>query len=376
MLLMGLDYRDWEAKDIPRTDSMILLTIDPLTKTAGMLSIPRDMWVTIPGFNNAKINTAYFLGETYKIPGGGPALAAKTVENFLGVPIQFYAQIDFQAFVDFIDAIGGVDIKVKDGGLVIDPVGSGNTIVLGEGTQTFDGKTTLAYARARHSEKGDFDRARRQQQVILAIRDNILNYYSLPKLVANAPSLYQKLASGIRTNMTLSQVIELAWLIKDIDAKKIARGVIQPTDVTFGKSPDGLDIMKPIPDKIRILRDQIFTTSGPIGPAATGNDPKVLMVAENPRISIRNGTQVADLAVRTQQYLQSMGLNVVEAVSADRIYDVSQISLNTGKPYTLKYLANMFQVPTGQIENKGYAPDQPADIIIIIGNDWAANNPM
>jgi hypothetical protein len=210
----------------------------------------------------------------------------------------------------------------------------------------------------------------------MAIRDNILNYYSLPKLVANAPALYQKLSSGIHTNMTLDQVIQISWLVKDIDVKKIVKGVIQPTDVTFGKSPDGLDIMKPIPDKIRILRDSIFTTSGPVGPAAAGNDPKALMVAEKPRISIRNGTQVADLAVRTQAYLQSIGLNVVEVISADRIYDVSSISLNTGKPYTLKYLSEMLQVPTSRIENKGYAPDQPADIIIILGNDWASNNPM
>ena len=75
---------------------MILLTIDPLTKTAGMLSIPRDMWVNIPGFGYSRINTAYSLGEGSKLPGGGPELARKTVEQFIGVPIQYYAQIDFR----------------------------------------------------------------------------------------------------------------------------------------------------------------------------------------------------------------------------------------------------------------------------------------
>src|SRR5690606_1108907 len=97
-LVMGLEFRDWEAGEVPRTDTMMLVTLDPLSNTAGMLSIPRDMWVSIPGFDNAKINTAYYLGEIYKLPGGGPGLAMKTVEEFLGVPIDYYAQIDFYAF--------------------------------------------------------------------------------------------------------------------------------------------------------------------------------------------------------------------------------------------------------------------------------------
>jgi len=98
MLFMGLDYRDWEAGDIPRTDTMILFSFDPIGNTASMISIPRDLWVSIPGFDYEKINTAYFLGESWKIPGGGPGLAMKTVEQLLGVPIQYYLQLDFYAF--------------------------------------------------------------------------------------------------------------------------------------------------------------------------------------------------------------------------------------------------------------------------------------
>jgi len=70
------------------------------------------MWVAIPGFQHGKINTAYYLGDAYKLPGGGPGLAVDTVEQFLGVPINFYAQIDFQAFIRFIDEIGGVKINI------------------------------------------------------------------------------------------------------------------------------------------------------------------------------------------------------------------------------------------------------------------------
>ncbi|MEM5774248.1 MAG: LCP family protein, partial [Anaerolineaceae bacterium] len=173
MLVMGLDYRDWQAGDIPRTDSMIVLTLDPVTLSAGMLSIPRDMWVEIPGFDYGKINTAYFLGEVNKMPGGGPAMAVDTVEQFLGIPIHFYAQIDFKAFVDFIDELGFIEIDVPYA-MTIDPLGEGNTIRLRKGSYDFNGEQALAYARARYTEGGDFDRAKRQQQVVMAVLDKVL----------------------------------------------------------------------------------------------------------------------------------------------------------------------------------------------------------
>ncbi|HHH82408.1 MAG TPA: LytR family transcriptional regulator, partial [Chloroflexi bacterium] len=110
ILFMGLDYRDWlEGDGPPRTDTMILATIDPLTETAGLLSIPRDLWVEIPGFGHNRINTAYFLGETNQLPGGGPALAMETVENLLGVQVQYYALVDFSASERMIDEIAGLE---------------------------------------------------------------------------------------------------------------------------------------------------------------------------------------------------------------------------------------------------------------------------
>jgi len=139
VLVMGLDFRDWEAGEgAPRTDTMILLTLDPLTRTAGILSIPRDLWVNIPGFDYGRINTAYSLGEAFKLPGGGPGLAMATVEELLGVPIDYYAQVDFGAFVRFIDEIGGVKLEVKEK-IVVDPLGDNNTKKLKPGVQTLPG---------------------------------------------------------------------------------------------------------------------------------------------------------------------------------------------------------------------------------------------
>jgi len=374
ILLMGLDYRDWEAGDVPRTDTMILFTLDPITKSAGMLTIPRDMWVNIPGFEYAKINTAYFLGEVNKLPGGGPALAVKTVEQFLGVPINFYAQVDFNSFVEFIDEIGGLTMHIKEE-IKVDPIGPGNTVILEPGVQPISGAVALAYARNRYTEGDDFDRSKRQIEVIMAIRDKVLNVYSLPKLITKAPALYQSLSSGIKTNLSLQQTIQLAWLIKDISPDNIKRAGIGPDQVTFGTSPDGLSILKPIPDKIRVVRDEVFAEGGPLSPAAVSGDSQELVTEENARISVQNGTYTEGLATLTSQYLSSQGLNVTEETNAADIYNGSELIIYNGKPYTIKYLSELMGIPSSRIYNQ-YDPDAYVDLVVILGSDWAQNNPM
>ena len=129
ILIMGLDYRDWQSGDTPHSDTMILLSIDPINKSASMLSIPRDTWVNIPGFDYGRINEAYFNGAAYKLPGGGPELARQTVEQFIGVPVQYYAVIDFGAFIKFIDEIGGVKVKPNEP-VTIEKFGGGQEQVL------------------------------------------------------------------------------------------------------------------------------------------------------------------------------------------------------------------------------------------------------
>lgn len=374
ILIMGLDYRDWEAGETPRTDTMIIFTIDPLSKTAGLFSIPRDMWVSIPGFDHGKINTAYYLGETYNVPGGGPGLAMETVEHFLGVPINYYAQIDFKAFVDFIDELGGLDIHIYDD-ITVDPIGPGNTVKLREGVQCLDGATILGYARTRYTDGGDFDRSKRQQHVIMAIREQILTWNMLPELIAKSPALYQKLSQGVRTNLSLQQTVQLALLAQDIPAKNIAQVVIPPDVVYQGMSPDGLSIIIPIPDEIRLLRDQVFTTGGPVGRTAEEADLLSSAQAEQARISIQNGTQTPGLASRTAEYLRSQGLNIVEETNADQVYNTTTIIIYDGTPYTIDYLATLMSVPTSHIYNR-YEPDTHADVVVIIGNNWANNNPM
>jgi polyisoprenyl-teichoic acid--peptidoglycan teichoic acid transferase len=372
VLVMGLDYRDWEAGETPRTDTMILLTLDPLNKTAGMISIPRDLWVNIPGFDYGKINTAFYLGEVYNLPGGGAGLAARTVEELLGVPVQYYAQVDFQAFVDFIDHIDGVKITFEEE-IVLDRRGKDNTVLIEPGVYTIPGEYALAYVRTRAGDGGDFDRASRQQKMVMAIRDRILNLNMMPRLVANAPEIYNDLVSGISTNMSLNQAIKLAWSALDVDQDKITQVVISNEYVTLGKSSDNLDILRPVPDKIRLLRDQVFSVGGALGPVA-GGELIDLVAEEGARVSVRNGSYQTGMAATTAAWFREQGVNVVEETSTEyNIYN--QIYIYNGKPYALRWLAEIMQVTPNNIFNY-YDPNAQLDIVVVLGDVWVSNNPM
>jgi len=378
ILVMGLDYRDWQ--DDPntpsRTDSMMLFTIDPVNKTAGILSIPRDMWVLIPGFDYAKINQAFYLGAANKLPGGGPALAVKTVEQLLDVPIQYYAQIDFDAFAKLVDELGGIDVYVHQT-MRISLVGKAGSFELKPGVQTLDGPTLLAYVRNRYTDGNDFARSQRQQEVIMDIRDDILQGNMLPTLITKAPAIYQDLASGIHTNLTLDQIIRLAVLAESIDQTRIHKVVIDSTDVTDSWSSDGQEILIPIPDRIRIRRDQAFASTEPpiqATPVASG-DPVKEMLGENARVAVHNGTTQSGLATRTAEYFKKQGLDVVDESNADQSYETSLIYVYANKPFTVKYLADLMKIPNSRIFNK-FNPDSKFDVEVILGSDWSYKNPL
>ncbi|MBN2046752.1 MAG: LCP family protein [Anaerolineaceae bacterium] len=381
VLLMGLDYRDWEAgSSASRTDTMMLLTIDPVTKTAGMLSIPRDMWVSIPGFDYEKINTAYFLGESYKLPGGGPGLAVETVEHFLGVPIDYYAQVDFITFIHLIDELGGIKIRPKEQIKIYplnypDFVGS-TTVVLEPEPYLIPGNYALAYARARNSEGGDFDRAQRQQEVIIAVRNRILQLGNLPNLIASAPAIYDRLSAGIHTNLTLQQIIQLGVLALNIDPDNIHKAIIGPDVVYAGMTPDGLNILIPIPDEIRMIRDEIFTTNGVATPlGANGRSALEMAQLEGAHISVQNASFAEGLAARTGDYFTSQGLNVVDVSTADALYDSTTVILYNGTPYTLQYFSELMNIPSNRIFIR-YDPNANVDIAVQLGSDWANNNTL
>lgn len=369
ILIMGLDARDWEAgQGAPRTDTMMVLTYDPVTKTAGMLSIPRDLWVEIPGFGHDKINNAYALGEGNRLPGGGAGLAVKTVEQFLGITINYYAQIDFSAFESFIDIIGGVKIDVPSD-IRVQIIGEDGTRLIKDGRQVLNGAYALAYARARHEGDGDFDRARRQQEVILAIRQQLARDDVRSTVLNNALQIYENLASGINTNMSLGDAMSLAWAVKDIDLAQIQKAVIAPPDyVTLDTSPDGLSILKPISEKIRQLRDIVFAAGTVRSPLAINSQGVDLMKMEAAQVAIYNGAGVSGLADTTRAYLEAQGMLIAstgnsDVVAATTIYDY------TGNPYTVQYLMQLMGINQAFIFSR-YDPNSTIDVELVIGPEW------
>ncbi len=324
ILFVGLRGGEPTEADCPFcTDTLILLTVDPIAKTAGMLSIPRDMWVNIPGFGYSRINTAWTLGRGSKLPGGGPALTMKTVSHFIGVPVDYYVQVDFDTFVDIIDLIDGVDVYNEE------------------------------------------------TMVIFGIRDKMLSPENFPKLIAQAPKLYNTFSSGIHTNLSLEDAIKLAVMVKDIPKENIKNAVIDNHMIAFDSVILGgqkASIMKPLPDKIRILRDEIFTSSGPASPMAQ-DDPRSLMQADRAHIRVLNGTSTAQLDRRTLDYLLNQGLLVTES-GTTKPSSRTVIILYSPKLYALKFLMNIFGITKSpQILIKP-DPTQTVDIEVRLGNDW------
>jgi LCP family protein required for cell wall assembly len=374
VLVMGMDSRVEDPDDIPRTDTMILFSMDPESRTAGMLSIPRDMWVEIPGFDYAKINTAYRLGEVYNIEGRGPGLAISTVENLLGMEIDYYAIVDFNAFEGFIDELGGVTVTVPEK-IVVDPLGKHNTETLKAGEHLMPGYLALAYARSRNSSGSDFDRADRQQQVVMAIRDQILSAEMLPTLIKNSPALYQSLSSGISSNLSLMQLVRLAWVAQQIPEENIRQGVIGVDQVDFAYSYDGQDILRPLPDEIRQLRDQIFSLAGPVVPYAPQGDSQQLVDEEYATVLVMNGTFTPGLASQTADYLRSSGLTVTEPGNAEEYYEMTTIIDYTGNPHTVAMIVELMSISADNVFHR-FDVSGPADVVVVAGQDWADDNPM
>jgi LCP family protein required for cell wall assembly len=375
ILLLGLDYHDWREGQTPHSDTMILMSIDPISKTASMLSIPRDLWVNIPGFEFGRINEAYFNGEAFNLPGGGAELARQTVEQFIGVTVHYFAVIGFNAFIDFIDEIGGV-IVTPDQYVKIEKFGRGQEEILQPGVQyNLDGALALSYARERHTQGGDVDRARRQQEVIFAIKHRLLKYENIPELIAKAPALYEDISAGISTNLNLQEAIQLGLLAIQLDAGNIKQGIINFDMVSTAMSPDGESILKPIPDKIRILRDELFASSGSGAPVAVPSENSTLVKDEAATVVIWDGSGQSGLGDRTSSFLQSQGVTVLQVADAGSYHPATKIEIFNGKPYTVDFLAKTMNVASANIWNT-YDPSAGVDIRVTIGGDWAANNQL
>jgi LCP family protein required for cell wall assembly len=371
ILAMGIDQREYEEGPW-RTDTMIVLTLDPVTMTGGMLSIPRDLWVPIPGYEEGRINTAHYLGDAYDYPGGGPALAVKTVQYNLGVPIHYYARVNFSAFEELIDLIDGIDIEVaediSDASYPCDDGPCYDPLYIEAGEHHMDGRMALRYARTRYSAGGDFDRAKRQQQVILAVFDKVTQLKMLPQLIAKAPRIWETLKGSVETNLRLDEIIALANLVEQMDRENIHSGVMDQHYTQFWTTPSGQQVLIPVRERMRELRDYLFTSEAP---SPEVEDPAARLQEEAATIAVLNGTTTVGLAGRTTDFLTANGLTIALTDNADLSdYAESLILVYTGKNYTAETIANILGLPETAVVH-GADDGADYDITVILGADYA-----
>jgi LCP family protein required for cell wall assembly len=370
ILVLGIDRR-CEEEGPTRTDSMMLLTMDPVGLSAAVLSLPRDLWVEIPGFGVDRINQAHFLGEVYDYPGGGPGLALETIEGIMGIDVNYYATIDFNAFVEFVDEIGGIDIEVPE--TIEDDIYPDNCygydpFYIDAGEHHLDGAEALKYARTRATFGGDVDRASRQQQVVMAVREKILSVNMVPQILTKAPELWRIFQENVETNLSLNEAIQLGLLAQDISSDQIRTEVLDYDYVYNELTPDGQAVLIPVRENIRALRDQLFAP--PVIPTPVIEDLPEMMADEAARVAIYNGTQSFGLAAATQEYLLEQDISVVEIGNADSAdYRSTQIIDYGSFPNTALYLAQIMDIPPLNISNS-QRPVGEFDLLIILGNDW------
>jgi len=398
-LLLGIDQRAGEQGPW-RTDTMIVVSLDPATGGVSMLSIPRDLWVPIPGYGENRINTAHFTGDARNYPGGGPALAKKTVSENLGIPIHYYVRVNFSGFERLIDLIGGIDINVSHE--INDPLYPDDNygyepLYIPAGFQHMDGETALKYARSRRSSS-DFDRMNRQQQVLLAIASRVMSLNLLPTLLRRLPELTSTLQDSVKTDLQFADVLELAKLADELDLNKIQTAVIDESMTIEHITPSGAQVLLPDREKIRPLVDRLFSSpvvaapmptpvveivqvvktpvNTPVSPTPLPLSPaeverRTRLREEKARIVIQNGTPEHNFAARIAAYLSEQGYQVVEYGDADRTdYPHTVIVVYTaGKTYTVEQLAATFQVTQENIRSSPNLKGE-VDIRLIVGRDF------
>lgn len=373
ILMMGIDRRCGEVGPV-RTDSLMLLSVDPIGKTAAVLSLPRDLWVEIPGFGVERINQAHYVGEILELPGGGPALAVDTVEAILGTDIHYYATVNFQAFIEVVDLIGGITIDVPqaiDDPHYPDECYGFEPFAIDAGTQTLDGETALKYARTRATQNGDIARAGRQQAVILGVRDAAVS--QVGELILKAPRFWDAINENVATTMQLEEALQLALLLPEIPRENIRQGVIGDDYVFSVQNADEQFVLIPRRQAIRDLRDELFALPGISQTDNTDRQERLFeqFTAEGASIAVYNGTQIFGLASDTEIWLNQQGVTVSVVGNDEISTNVSSRIIEYGDhPATVDLLIDLLDVPPLNVE-KGEVPPEPGiGVLVILGSKW------
>jgi len=230
VLLMGGDERGLRKGEVARSDSMLVASFDPATKRIHLFSVLRDTHVDIPGFKANRVNAAITLG--------GPELTMKTIGNLTGLDIQYYVYIDFQGFIQLVDALGGVDFYVEKDMKYSDAAdGHVYDIDLKKGQQHLDGDKALQYVRFRHDKLSDFTRTERQRDFLKAIAAKLKSGWNLIML----PDILGKVTPYLETNMTTGDMLKLASL--GYKSHQAGSAQIPPMELVVDKKVDGASVL-------------------------------------------------------------------------------------------------------------------------------------
>ncbi|WKZ29680.1 MAG: LCP family protein [Patescibacteria group bacterium] len=338
-----------EGHDGPHlTDTILFVTIRPSTSEVGILSLPRDLWIPLPEGGNGKINAVNAYAEEDRTGSGGVA-ARDAISPLLSQPIDYYVRVDFSAFKTLIDDVGGVTVDVErtftdfayptDHGLY-------KKVHFEKGWQTMNGDTALEYVRSRHgnnNEGSDFARSRRQQKVILALKDKLVSFDTLlnPSRVA---SVLETLQSHVITDMELWEIVQLAKQMRHLERENMVHHVLDdgpegPLYATTVTVSNG-DAYVLLPRKgdwsdVKRLAERILERPASETAAAE---------ARTVRVEIQNGTTFSGLAKKTQDLLTKVGYEIVAIGNAKEtnrerttIYDLT----NGGYPEELQTIRNL-----------------------------------
>ena len=385
ILLLGIGGPGHDGPDL--TDTIMLASIDPVTHKAVLLSIPRDLWVKIPGNGYQKINAAYPDGKsesTAKSLAGqeadGLALLDKTLEPVIGVPINYHMVVDFQAFQQVVDNLGGVTIDVTPNELnwpsanpteLYDPTiaweNHNNPIIAKEGIQTMGGAQALLFARSRETSS-DFARGQRQRALIVAIKEKALSVgtFSNPIKISN---LLTSFGSNVFTDLSLNDTSRLYTIASQINSSQIKSldFVTAPNQLITTGNMNGLSIDEPRAGLYDYSDIQEFVRS---------SLPDGFIVKENAKTAVYNATSTTGAATTEAALLKTYSYNITTIADSTTTNAQTTIlvDLSKGKdPYTRHYLENRFGVTarTSLPANSGITPPVGTAFVIILGEDVA-----
>ncbi|MBT3817599.1 MAG: LCP family protein [Candidatus Magasanikbacteria bacterium] len=367
------------------TDTILLTSIKPSTDEVSMVSIPRDLNVYIPDYGKRKINHANAFGESKK-QAGGPILASHVIEETFDQDIDYYIRVDFKAFKELIDDVGGITVNVERSFIDYEypaPNEEYQTVSFTKGIQTMDGDTALIFARSRHGNNGegsDYARSKRQQKMILALKEKLLSFETLTNPI-KIHKILDSLQSHIVTNMEFSDIMMFLRMAKDLKTSEMITLTLDDSPNGFlsqGFNDYGEWVLEPNSDSFDDINTQIaYIFDEPPNierhntPTQETNNP--IIVYDGVSIEVQNGTWRAGLAARMKKQLEEKGFYISSLGNTNTRPQLtsSMILLNSQVDKTIiETMQTELQMPLIEVLPEGEKAEQDTDILIILGENF------